>query len=82
MIIPFGKHRGNDVSMLGYHDLPYMNWMLSIDLTTPGLRGEVECHILTLEQQLEDLAHEQYLRDCEDHMCDCDTCYRFGGHVA
>ncbi len=55
MEIPFGKYEGRDLSEMRYEDLPYMHWMQKIT-RSKRFRYELECRILDLEQELDDLA--------------------------
>lgn len=56
MEIPFGKFQGLELSELGYDDLAYLRWMLTVPLRKHGLRREIEYRITDLEWELHVLA--------------------------
>lgn len=63
MIMPFGKFKGVAVKDL---ELDYCRWLLeNVKFKSKDLREEIEVRVLTLEQQLDDLA-ENYQGHDED----------------
>lgn len=52
MTIPFGKFQGDDLSDLGYDELPYMTWLQTV-CRRGRFKQELEWRILQLEAELD-----------------------------